>query len=80
MRVACFMAVFAATGCEFEDPCERYVDYMCACHDGDYGDTCEDYEATFLSGAFDVAVDNECSTRLADQRAMDDENGLDCDI
>lgn len=72
------LAAGALAGCEFDDPCERYVDYMCACHDGDDGITCEEYEATYLTGAFDLSVDNECSVLLDEQRADDEEEGLDC--
>ena len=65
-----------AVGCEIEDPCDEFVEYMCECHDG--GDvSCEELQTTLLGA--DADVQDECAIALADQEAMDAANpDFDC--
>ena len=63
-----------ALGCDELEPCDDYVDYMCACHDVEL--SCADLEQT-LSEA-DPDVQSQCAIDLADQRDDDDVEGLEC--
>jgi len=63
--------------CTQDQPCDRYVDYMCACHDGEQGFDCAELAETYSSA--DAQVQNECALELKDQREKDDDEGLDCD-
>jgi hypothetical protein len=65
-----FATLFA---CGDETPCDRYADYMCACHPEV---SCDD----FLQLAEDpsAAVIAQCTLDLADQRAEDDAAGASC--
>jgi hypothetical protein len=63
--------------CSEEQPCDRYVDYMCACHDGEQGFDCAELAETYSKAS--AEVQNECALELRDQRDEDDEEGLECD-
>jgi len=65
------------TACE-PNPCNDYVDYMCACHEGDTGVDCADLQNTYANA--DSALQDSCAIALDDQQATDDENGLVCDV
>lgn len=71
------LGVVVAMGCE-DEPCQRYVDYMCACHAEDEGFSCEELQATFSNP--DSEVSSQCAIDLSDQQADDDANGLECAI
>ena len=77
LRWVWLIAVLGASGCDDVEPCDRYIDYMCACHGDDPGFDCEELENTY-QGA-DAAVQDECALELSDQRDDDDEAGLECD-
>lgn len=65
--------------CAAEDqPCDRYVDYICVCHADDPGFDCAEIERTF-QGA-DPDVQNACALELAEQREVDEDAGLECDV
>ncbi len=71
--------VVGAAACdEPSDPCDRFIDYICACHDGDGGVSCADLEATY--GAADPDVQDECAVLLSDQQGADNDNGVECDV
>jgi len=65
------------TACTQDQPCDRYVDYMCACHDDEQGFDCAELAETYAEA--DADVQNECALELRDQRDKDDEEGLECD-
>jgi len=64
-------------GCDELEPCDDYVDYMCACHDADDEFSCADLEQT-LSEA-DPDVQSQCAIDLSDQQDADDVEGLECE-
>jgi hypothetical protein len=64
----------ALVGCDAPEPCDRYIDYMCACHSEE---ACSDAEDT-LAGA-DPDVQDQCAIDLDAQQAADDQDGLTCD-
>ena len=72
------LLVLALGACSLEEPCQDYIDYMCRCHaeEGDTGQTCDDYTATY-SGA-DADLQDECVLALEDQQSLDEEAGNDC--
>ncbi|MCB9673725.1 MAG: hypothetical protein H6737_01335 [Alphaproteobacteria bacterium] len=63
-------------GCEVQ-PCDRYVDYMCACHDGEPGVDCQELIDIYTNASADIQ--DQCSIDLADQEAEDQANGVACD-
>ncbi len=75
-----FGLVLAAplVGCESEEPCQDYVDYICACHDGEEGFDCAEVEETF--GNADADLQDECSITLDEQRQQDEADGLECEL
>lgn len=81
MRVFGFLTLAATlTGllaCE-DQPCRRYVDYICECHPEDPDFDCAELENTLIGA--DPTIQDQCAIDLADQQAIDDENGLACDI
>jgi hypothetical protein len=64
--------------CEPEAPCDRYVDYMCDCHDGEDGVSCGDLEATYLGAG--PAIQDECAVLLDEQEAQDQDEGVECPL
>lgn len=66
----------ALLGCD-DQPCLRYVDYMCACHDGENGVSCEELQQTYAGAS--PSVQDQCAIDLADQQDADDAAGLQCD-
>jgi hypothetical protein len=63
--------------CDELEPCDDYVDYMCACHDTDDDLSCADLEQT-LSEA-DPDVQSQCAIDLSEQQDDDDLEGMECD-
>lgn len=58
----------AGLGCETEEPCDRYVEYMCDCHDG--GEvSCEELSATYIGA--DPEVQDQCAIELTSQEDAD---------
>lgn len=72
------LCLLLLTGCEDDDPCDRYVDYMCECHDEDPDFDCEELVNAYVGA--DGSVQDECALELADQRDVDDEAGLECSL
>lgn len=67
----------AACGAAAEDPCDRYVDYMCDCHADDTGFDCAELEATYARA--DPDVQNSCALELSSQKDEDQAAGLECE-
>ncbi len=77
MQRAVLVFSFAWFGsCEPSVPCERYVDYMCDCHDGEDGVDCSEFEATYLGTEGDVQ--DECAVLLDAQQEADNSDGIHC--
>lgn len=73
----CLVLSFAwLAACEPSEPCERYVDYMCDCHDGEEDVVCSEFEATYLGAGADVQ--DECAVLLDEQQEEDNSNGSTC--
>jgi hypothetical protein len=72
------MAALALAGCEQEDPCGDYVDYICACHADDEAFDCEELRTTYANA--DADVQDECAIALDDQQSLDSDQGLDCEV
>lgn len=64
--------------CTAREPCERFADYVCACHGDDTGFDC--LELRRATERADPAVQRSCALELAAQRQADEEVGLVCDI
>lgn len=71
---ALFLLV-VGVACE-EQPCDEYIDYMCACHDGDDGQSCDDYVRIYTDAEPDVQ--DQCALDLEDQEDLDLANGHEC--
>ncbi|MEQ1507562.1 MAG: hypothetical protein ABMB14_35355 [Myxococcota bacterium] len=56
-----------AAGCGELDPCDEYVDYMCACHADDID--CDDLALTYRDAEPDIQ--DECAVLLNDQEQAD---------
>jgi hypothetical protein len=65
-------------GCEEEDPCDRYADYVCACHEGEEDFDCEALLELAEAPSQDVA--DQCAIDLDSQKEVDDEAGLVCEV
>lgn len=77
-RLFVTLSVAALTiGCNPDEPCQRYVDYMCECHDDDPGFDCAELERTYEKA--DAEVQNSCAIELRSQRADDEAEGLECE-
>lgn len=80
-RIVLVTAMFFGWGaaCELEpQPCDAYVDYMCACHDGEEGVDCQELTDA-LTGA-DPTVQDQCEIDLANQEDDDAAAGQTCDV
>jgi hypothetical protein len=66
----------AVAGCAPTNPCDDYVDYMCACHGDDTGVDCEALALTYDDA--EPAVQDECAVLLDEQEAADQDAGLSC--
>lgn len=77
MRFLIMGAVLSFTlACDEMEPCDDYIDYMCACHETEQDFSCADLEQT-LSAA-DPDVQSQCAIDLNDQQDEDDLDGLEC--
>lgn len=61
-----------------DEPCVGYVDYMCACHEGDEGFSCDELRQT-LAGA-SPAVQDQCAIDLAEQQEQDAQEEIECEF
>jgi hypothetical protein len=72
-----FTALLFSFACEEETPCDRYADYICTCHADDPGFDCD--------ALIDLAADpteataDQCALDLADQKDIDQSEGVECD-
>ena len=62
-------------GCE-DQPCDRYVNYICDCHANDPGFDCGEISQALAEA--DPSAQDQCAIDLADLQDMDDANGVDC--
>ena len=69
--VAC-MTLLAASGCDGEDPCQDYVDYVCDCE----ADSCSEVRNTY-EGA-DAKLQDECENALQDLQQADKSADEEC--
>ena len=74
---AMLSAAALLTGCMYQ-PCDRYVDYLCTCHEDDPEYDCETMQNAYADASADMQ--DQCSIELSDQQAEDDEAGLECDF
>jgi hypothetical protein len=81
MRRLLVIGAFAASfgmACFEEEPCDRYVDYVCQCHDGEEGFDCEEFRLVYADAA--AGVQDECAIALDELQAADEAAGLTCDV
>lgn len=78
MRRLAVVWLLAVVACEDEEPCDRYVDYMCECHADDPGFDCDELVNAYVGA--DGSIQDECALELSDQRDLDDQEGLDCTL
>lgn len=72
------VTLIACLGCEEEDPCDRYADYICDCHANEDGFDCEALRELAEAPSQDVV--DQCAIDLDDQKQADDEDGLTCEV
>ena len=70
------LAGLALVGCAPDDPCARYVDYMCSCHADDTGFDCAELQRTYDEA--DPDVQSSCAVELSSQREEDEQAGVEC--
>ena len=70
-----FLLAVGFTGCE-DDPCAKYVEYMCDCHEDDPNAECSDLQTIYSDANADLM--DECAIELDDQQQEDSESGLEC--
>jgi|JI10StandDraft_1071094.scaffolds.fasta_scaffold1525849_1 hypothetical protein len=76
--VALFATLTILLGCEEETACDRWADYVCACHDGDPAFDCEALRALAEEPSQDVV--DQCAIDLADQEDVDEGAGETCEV
>ena len=65
-----------APSCTGTEPCDDYVDYMCACHQDDPAYDCEAIQTVYAEAGPDLQ--DECAIQLDDQQATDSAAGVEC--
>lgn len=78
MRRFVMVTLLALVACESDEPCQDYIDYICACHDGEEGFDCEEFEKTY--GDADADVQDDCAIGLDEQKEADEAAGLSCEV
>jgi hypothetical protein len=77
MRFLIMSAVLcSALACDEMEPCEDYIDYMCACHEAEADFSCAELEQTLSEAEPDVQ--SQCAIDLVDQQDEDEVDGLEC--
>lgn len=71
------VALMGTLACEVQ-PCDRYVNYVCDCHDNDPEYDCEALSASLSNAG--QAVQDQCAIDLDDLQDADDEAGLVCSV
>ena len=67
-----------AADCEFAEPCDEYVDYMCTCHADDPNVDCQELQTVFADA--DPTLQDQCQIDLAEQEQQDFDNGDECPV
>lgn len=76
MRLFCVASLLTlGVACEFAEPCDQYVNYMCDCHVT--ASECDQLRAQ-LSGA-SPDLQDQCDIDLANQEAQDADDGVVCE-
>ena len=70
------ISIFLGTACFEEDSCDRYVEYMCDCHDGEEGYDCDELQRIYADA--DPSLQDQCVTDLDTQMDEDEANGVSC--
>lgn len=77
-RLAVIMTLVAGTlACDEENPCDRYADYVCTCHDGEDGFDCDALRDLAVEPT--QSVSDACTIDLQEQKSEDQTAGLTCD-
>lgn len=58
------------------NPCDDYVDYICACHEDDPAFDCETLQTVYADAPPDLQ--DECAVELDTQQEVDEEAGTEC--
>jgi hypothetical protein len=76
-RIAVALFCFTALNACFYEPCDDYVDYLCACHEDDPQYDCAVLEASYLDA--EPELQDQCAIDLADVQQEDEDEGLECE-
>ncbi|MBN2797751.1 MAG: hypothetical protein JXX28_01270 [Deltaproteobacteria bacterium] len=76
LGIALLLTLSSLGGCELDQPCDAYVDYMCDCHDGEEGFDCAELSRIYAEA--DPDVQDQCAIDLSDQQATDENNEHQC--
>ena len=71
------MGFFTLVACE-DQPCDRYVDYVCACHADDPELDCGELQVVLADA--DPEIQDTCAVDLADLEEADAADGLACSV
>ena len=63
-------------GC-FYEPCDEYVDYLCACHDDDPEYDCASLRRSYADA--EPEAQDYCAIELDNVQEEDEANGLECE-
>jgi hypothetical protein len=66
----------AMAGCQTNQPCDRYVDYVCNCHEGDPDYDCTELQTIYADAQPDVQ--DQCALDLDDLKQQDETDGYVC--
>jgi len=72
------MAMLLGTACFEEDSCDRYVEYICDCHDGEDGYDCGELQRIYADA--DPTLQDQCQTDLTAQKDQDEADGVSCAV
>ena len=75
MLAAGVLGFFTLVACE-DQPCDRYIDYVCACHADNPEFDCAELQVV-LAGA-EPEIQDTCAVDLADLEAQDAADGRAC--
>ncbi|NCG20007.1 MAG: hypothetical protein GWP91_13450 [Rhodobacterales bacterium] len=73
---ALLLTMCMSPACEDENPCDRYIDYMCDCHGADEGFDCQEISDSFADA--DNDVQDSCALELSAQKDVDEEEDNTC--
>ncbi len=77
-RLVVIVFGFVALGaeCEIDQPCQDYVDYVCACHADDPDFNCAEIRTAFSDAG--QTLQDQCAIDLDELQEEDDIAGLEC--